>query len=110
MVTGRPWITPGVETGTTTKVGRDTHTARNTRECVYVLSAVYMTAENLLRIFPKGSKLKKNTNFTLAYDLTGLDRSSQSQSRMTEHSLFKPFPSSAIFSVLLSFFFGSLSL
>lgn len=77
--------------------------ARNTRECVYVLAAVYVTAENLLRIFPKGSKLKKNTNFTLAYDLTGLDRSSQSQSWMTEHSLCKPFPSSAIFSVLFSF-------
>lgn len=68
------------------------HTARKNRECVYVLSAVYMTAENLLRIFPKGSELKKNTNFTLAYDdLTGLDRSFQSQSRMTEHSLFEPF-------------------
>lgn len=49
------------------------HAARKTRECVHVLSAVYMTAESLLRIFPKGSKLKKNTNFTLAYDLTGLD-------------------------------------
>lgn len=82
------------------------NTARKNRECVYVLSAVYMTAENLLRIFPKGSELKKNTNFTLAYDdLTGLDRSFQSQSRMTEHSLFEPFRSSAIFSVLFSFFF-----
>ena len=49
------------------------HAASKTRECVYVLSAVYVTAESLLRIFPKGSKLKKNTNFTLAYDLTGLD-------------------------------------
>lgn len=85
-----------------------TQRARKTRECVYVLSAVYMTAENLLRIFPKESELKKNTNFTLAHDLTGLDRSSQSQSRMTEHSLFEPFPSSAIFSVLFSFFFFSL--
>lgn len=74
IVTGRPWIKPGVETGTTTKVGKDIHTVRLTRECVYVLSAVHMTAENLLRRFPKGSKLKKNTNFTLAYDLTALDR------------------------------------
>lgn len=76
-------------------------------ECVYVLSAVHMTAENLLRIFPKGSELKKNTNFTLAYDLTGLDRSSQSQSRMTEHSLFEPFPSSAFFFCFVFFFFSS---
>ena len=58
-VAGRPWIKPGVETGTKTKVGRDTHAARKTRECVYVLSAVYMTAENLLRIFPKGGELKE---------------------------------------------------
>lgn len=79
-----------------------THTARKTRECVYVLSAVYMTAENLLRIFPKGSELKKNTNFMLAYDLTGLDRSSQS--RMTEHSLFELLSSSAFFPVLFAFF------
>lgn len=61
-----------------------------------------MTAENLLRIFPKGSELKKNTNFMLAYDLTGLDRSSQL--RMTEHSLFELFPSSAFFLVLFAFF------
>lgn len=81
-----------------------------TRECVYVLTAVYMTAENLLRIFPKGNELKKNTNFTLAYDLTGLDCSSQSQSRMTEHSLFEPFPSFAFVSVLFSFFSQFLSL
>lgn len=77
--------------------------ARNTRECVYVLAPVCMTAENLLRIFPKGSELKKNTNFTLAHDLTGLERGSRSQSWMTERSLFKPSPSSPIFSGLFSF-------
>lgn len=89
------------------KLGRrkleEIRSARNTRECVYVLAAVYMTAENLLRIFPKGSKLKENTNFALAHDLTGLERGSRSQSWMTERSLFKPSPSSAVFSGLFSF-------
>lgn len=70
-----------------------------------------MTAENLLRVFPKGGELKENTNFTLAYDLTGLDRSSQSQSRMTERSVSKPFPSSAVFFfVCFGLQFSSLSL
>lgn len=100
---GRPSIKPGVETGTKTKVGKYTHTVRKTRECVYVVFPVYVTAENLLRILPKGSQLKKNTNFMLASDLTSLDCSSQS--RMTEHSLLELFPSSAIFSVLFSLFF-----
>lgn len=72
-------------------------------ECVCVESA--MTAENLLRIFPKGREWKKNTNFMLAYDLTGLDRSSLFQLWMTEHSLFQPFPSSVHFPATVSFFF-----
>lgn len=85
------------------------HKARRTIECVYVLSAVLMTAKNLLRIFPKGSKLKKNTNLTLANDLTSLDCSSQSQSRMTEHSLlsFSPARPSFLFCFL---FFSSFPL
>lgn len=107
MVTGRPRIKQVWKLGQKQKLEK-THTARKTRQCVYVLSAVYMTAENLLRIFLKGSRLKKNTNLKLAYDLTGLDRSSQS--RMTEHSLFEPFPSSAFFSVFFSYFFSSPSL
>lgn len=38
----------------------------------------------------------------LDYDLTGLERGSQSQSRMTERSLLKSFHSLAIFSALFS--------
>lgn len=49
--------------------------ARQIGEFVYV-SVVYMTAENLFKIFPKSSKLKKNTKFMLDYDLTRLERSS----------------------------------
>lgn len=39
----------------------------------------------------------------LDYDLTGLERSSQSQSSMTERSLLKSFHSLTIFSALFSF-------
>lgn len=77
---------------------------------VYVLFAECMTAENLLRIFPKGSKLKKNTNFTLDDDLTSLDCSSQLQLRMTEHSLFELFPSWVIFFCFVFSFFRLSSL
>lgn len=35
---------------------------RNTMQCIHVLSAVFVTAENVLRMFPKGSELKENTS------------------------------------------------
>lgn len=74
-VSGRLWITSGGE-NRTGKGRKDKQRVRQIGECVYVPSVLYVAAENLFKIFPKSSKLKKNTNFMLDYDLIGLERSS----------------------------------
>lgn len=86
---------------------KNMHALRKTGDSLCSIYRIYVTAENLLRIFPKGSKLKKNT---FCWPMTSLVWTAAPSRRwQSVHSLSSS-PVGPSFSVLFSQVYSSLQM